>query len=192
MKKTFPSSMNPSAWALWITGLPGSGKSTIAARVQREWRGRIQILRMDEIRKLLTPEPAYTEEERAFAYRALAVVGKYLVENNIPVIFDATAHRRAFREMGRSLISNFKEIYVKCTLEVAMKREADRAQDLVTRDLYAKALRRLKGEAVEDVGEVIGVDVTYEPPENPDLVIESDKIPPEVAAQRILALLQDR
>jgi len=81
------------AFAVWLTGLPASGKSAIAC----ELRGRlseagltVEILESDEVRRWLTPSPTYRPEERDLFYRALAFSGSRLVAHGVPVIFDAT------------------------------------------------------------------------------------------------------
>jgi len=183
-------------WVVWLTGLPGSGKTTITKKLlEKLERENIQAehLRMDEIRDILTPEKKYTEEERDHAYRALVLIAKLLSKNGINVIIDATGHRRKWRELARELIPNFFEVYVKCPLEVCMEREAKRRDNLVLSNLYKKALRRLQtGEKVEGLGEVIGIDVKYEEPENPELVVESDKLSPEESSGIIFKFLKIR
>ncbi|MFH1424148.1 MAG: adenylyl-sulfate kinase [archaeon] len=177
-------------FCIWLTGLPGSGKSTIAKKlVNRLENEKVQVLRMDEFRKILTPNPKYNTEERDVAYRAMVLIGKYLHENGISVIFDATGHKREWRELARKQIPGLKEVYIECPLKVAMQREANRKQNLVTKDLYEKAIKRQKGEQVELRGEVIGVDVEYEAPENPELVIDVIKLKPKEAVDKILELI---
>ena len=181
-------------WVIWLTGLPGSGKTTITKKLLEKLEKenmKVEHLRMDEIRKILTPERKYTEEERDHAYRALVLIAKMLSKNGINVIIDATGHRRKWRELARELIPNFLEVYIKCPLEVCMEREAKRRDNLVLSNLYRKALRRLQtGEEVEGLGEVIGIDVKYEEPENPELVVESDKLSPEESSEKIFKLLK--
>ena len=181
-------------WVVWLTGLPGSGKTTITKKLLEKLEKenmKVEHLRMDEIREILTPERKYTEEERDHAYRALVLIAKLLSKNGINVIIDATGHRRKWRELARELIPNFFEVYIKCPLEVCMEREARRRDNLVLSNLYKKALRRLQtGEKVEGLGEVIGIDVKYEEPENPELVVESDKLSPEESSEKIFKLLK--
>jgi len=183
-------------WVVWLTGLPGSGKTTITKKLLEKLEKenmKVEHLRMDEIREILTPERKYTEEERDHAYRALVLIAKLLSKNGINVIIDATGHRRKWRELARELIPNFFEVYIKCPLEVCMEREARRRDNLVLSNLYKKALRRLQtGEKVEGLGEVIGIDVKYEEPENPELVVESDKLSPEESSEKIFKFLKIR
>jgi adenylylsulfate kinase len=90
------------SFAIWITGLPASGKSTIAAalRLRLEATGlRMEVLESDAVRRILTPSPSYSHEERHLFYRALAFVGSRLVVHGVTVIFDATAGKQAYREL---------------------------------------------------------------------------------------------
>jgi adenylylsulfate kinase len=176
-------------WVIWVTGLPGSGKTSIAWEfVKLLDAGTYEMLRLDEFRKNIVPEPKYTEEERDLVYNAVGVMASLLVRHGVNVIIDATAHRKKWRDKARNEIDQFYEVYIKCPLDVCMHREAQRLDNLIVSDMYRKALERKKklesGEKVEktEVGEVIGVDVPYEEPENPELVIESEKVTPEEGA----------
>ena len=78
-----------SGWCVWVTGLPGSGKSVVAKALQERLQRRnieAQILSSDALRKAVTPKPRYTEEERDMFYSVLVLVAKYLTENGINVI----------------------------------------------------------------------------------------------------------
>ncbi len=177
-------------WAVWITGLPGSGKSTIAKKVKEIYSGEVKILRLDEIRdeirkEIDNPPEKYTDKERELVYSKLAENAKEEYEKGMNVIIDATAHKRKWRESARKKIDNFKVVYLKCPLETAMKRESKRNDNLVVQDLYKKALsedKKIKG--------LPGVDIKYEEPINPELIIKSDKIPAEKAAKRIIELIK--
>ena len=77
---------------VWLTGLPGSGKSTVAEAV-RNRRPDTVILRMDELRKIVTPQPAYSDAERELVYRSLVYAAKIVSELGRNVIIDATGNR---------------------------------------------------------------------------------------------------
>jgi adenylylsulfate kinase len=98
-------------WAIWITGLPGSGKSVIADKVGTIMQ--VQVLELDEIRKFITPKPSYSDDEREIVYASLVYMAKIMVTSGIPVIIDATANRRRYRDRARAAIPNFAEVYVK-------------------------------------------------------------------------------
>lgn len=175
--------------AVWFTGLPGAGKSTIVRAVADELADRdvpCEVLSMDDVRDLLTPDPAYTEEEREQAYRGLVGIAERLARHCV-VLVDATAHRRAWRDALRGRVDRFVEVHVDCPLEVAMEREAAREDHPAVADLYERALERHRGEADHpDLGDVIGLDVPYEAPEDPEVRIRSDETPPERAASEVL------
>src|SRR5678810_636823 len=116
----------PQAFAIWITGLPASGKSTIvfALRPQLKALGlTVDVLESDAVRRLLTPQATYSLEERDLFYRALAFTGQRLVEHGVTVVFDATASRQNYRDLARSMIPRFLEVAVECPLEVCMQRD---------------------------------------------------------------------
>jgi adenylylsulfate kinase len=88
------------SFAIWITGLPASGKSTITAalRPRLEAAGlRVEVLESDALRRILTPVPSYSDDERDLFYRAMAFAGSRLVAHGITVIFDATGGKQAYR-----------------------------------------------------------------------------------------------
>lgn len=184
-------------WAIWLTGCPGSGKTCVAQEFVKLLDRSVtyEMLRLDEFRKSLVPHPAYTEDERDLVYNAVGVMASLLAKHGINVIVDATAHRKKWRDRARTQIDNFYEIYIECPLEVCMQRESERKDNLIVSELYRKAIERKKklerGEPVEksEVGDVIGVDVPYEEPENPELVIRSDEVTPEEGATMIYEML---
>lgn len=183
------------AWVIWLTGCPGSGKTSVARELCALLDGDYELLRLDEFRKKIVPEPNYTEDEREIIYNAVGVMAAFLAKHNINVIVDATAHRKKWRDRARNHIDDFYEVYIKCPLDICMERESQRVDNLIVSEMYKKAIKRKekldKGEPVEksEVGEVIGVDVPYEEPETPELVIESDKVTPEEGALQIYDML---
>ena len=171
------------SFCLWLTGLPGSGKSTILNELSKllsESGIEAVTLSLDHIRKVLTPKPKYTDEERDIVYRALVMMAHLLVDQGEKnVIIDATGNRRKFRHLARGFIPEFAEIYVKCPLETCRVREAARRGQLVQKYLYKRAS---EGELK---GELPGISAPYEEPENPELVVESDVLSPYESAKKI-------
>src|SRR3990172_830083 len=110
---------------LWITGLPGSGKSALAEEVKKKYPG-FHILRMDELRKIATPQPTYSEAERDVLYRAIVFTANALSGLGHNAIIDATGNMRRWRELARKLIPRYAEVYLRCPIEVSMEREKKR------------------------------------------------------------------
>ena len=178
------------SFCLWLTGLPGSGKSTILNELSRmllESGIEAVTLSLDGIRKIITPEPKYTDEERNIVYRALVMMAHLLVDQGEKnVIIDATGNRREFRHLGRGLIQEFAEIYVKCPLEICTAREGARRGQPVQKDLYKRASER------KLEGELPGISAPYEEPENPEVEVPSDLLAPYESAKKIMAYVKSR
>ena len=167
------------AFAVWITGLPASGKSTIASNLVAQLLDRgvdVALLESDELRKIFTPHPRYDPEERDTFYRQMVYVGVLLTQHGVPVIFDATANRRAYRDWARQQISKFVEAYVECPLATCMGRDP--------KGIYRRAH---EGEAQT----VPGLQARYEAPEKPEIVLHGDRDAPEDAARRVITKLAE-
>jgi adenylylsulfate kinase len=165
------------AFAIWITGIPASGKSSLTRELVKKLATRgisVVVLESDEMRKILTPFPTYEQEERDAFYRSLALIGGVITRSGVPVIFDATANKRAYREFARTLIPRFVEAYVTCPLETCMKRDP--------KGIYGRA-------AAGKTSTVPGIQATYEPPRNPTITLDG-RTPPEEAADAVVDVLK--
>ena len=152
--------------AIWITGLPGSGKSTVADGYKNIHPDFI-VLRMDELRKTVTPEPTYSDSEREIVYRALIYIAKTLTNLGHNVIIDATGNMRRWRELARHLIPGFIEVYLRCPIEICIQREKKRKETHeAPKEIYKKGAAGWP---------VPGIVVPYEEPLNPEITIETDK-----------------
>lgn len=178
--------MPQNAWCVWLTGLPGSGKSTIA----RAMHGQLKkagvsayIISSDAIRRVMTPRPKYTEEERDAVYEAIVSVAKEFVHNGTNVIIDATANRRRYRDRARREIKGFLEAYVRCPLKVCMVREAHRKRTFFAPKRIYKKARTGRSSTVPGLG------APYERPLNPDVVIDADKLRRDECAKVVIKAL---
>ena len=168
------------SFAVWLTGLSGSGKSTIARELVTalHWRGiEAALLESDVMRSQLTPYPRYDGAERDLFYAALLELGAFALGRGVPVIFDATANRRAYRDAARERIARFAEIFVDTPLEVCAARDP--------KGLY-RAAREGKSATLP------GLQAAYEAPLSPELTLRGDQGSPAESAGRIVAFLAGR
>jgi len=168
------------SFAVWLTGLSGSGKSAIARELLAQLHARgldAAELESDVMRTQLTPFASYAPPERDFFYAALAHLGAYVVGEGRPVVFDATANRRAYRDAARAKIARFAEVFVDTPLEVCAARDP--------KGLY-RAAREGKSAALP------GVQAAYEPPLAPEVVVKGHRGTPAEAAALIADWLEAR
>jgi adenylylsulfate kinase-like enzyme len=109
-------------------------------------------------------------------YQQMVYIGVLLTKHGVPVIFDATAHHRKYREWARREISKFVEVYVDCPLATCVARDP--------KGIYRRA-REGKTQTVP------GLQAEYEPPENPEVVLQGDREAPEDAARRVVTKLAE-
>jgi adenylylsulfate kinase-like enzyme len=158
------------SFAVWLTGRPASGKSAIARELLRLLHGRgvqVSVFESDVMRTQLTPFPRYDEADRNFFYSSLAELGALMVERGRPVLFDATANRRAYRAAARHRIARFAEVYVDTPLEVCRARDP--------KGLYRK-----------------GMQMAYEPPAAAELVLHGEGAASQESAARLATYLERR
>jgi adenylylsulfate kinase len=159
----------------WLTGLPASGKSTLARRVRAccEEAGRASVLLDgDELRAAIAPAAGFDEGGRDAFYAALAALAALIARQGLAVVVAATAHRRAWREHARALAPRFLEVHVATPGEVCEARDR--------KGLYARA-RAGTAPRLPGVGE------PYEEPAAADVVARGGE--DEDALARIVAEL---
>jgi len=175
--------LDKSGWCVWITGLPGSGKSVVAdvflgLLIARGIR--VQLLSSDELRQVMTPEPSYSLQERDMVYATLVYFARLLTLNGVNVVIDATGNLRRYRDDARDQIRSFFEVYLECPLDICMEREINRGKTFhAPKRIYSKAL---EGKAPT----VPGVGQPYEPPLRPELTLDTTKLSPEQCAREIV------
>ena len=168
------------AFAVWLTGLPASGKSTVARALAEELAGkgiRAAVLESDAVRREITPNAAYFDAERDAFYATLAYLARALVLHGVPVIVDATANRRTYRDRAREAIPRFLEVHVRCPLAVCQARDP--------KGIYRRG-------ADGTAQNVPGVSTPYEPPLAPEAVVDGERDDPAAAAREIVSVLEKK
>jgi adenylylsulfate kinase len=168
-------------FTLWFTGLSGAGKTTISELVVEELQARgsaIEVLDGDVVRQNLSKGLGFSKEDRDTNIRRVAFVADLLSRNGVPVITAAISPYREIRDEARQQMDGrFIEAYVKASVEECERRDV--------KGLYAKARAgEIKG--------FTGVSDPYEPPESPELVLETEQQTPEESAGQIIAFLEER
>ena len=176
-------------WCVWVTGLPGSGKSVISQALLKKLKAKgvnAQFLSSDMLRKVATPKPSYSLEERDIVYATLVFIAKLLTENGVNVVIDATGNLRRYRDEARKQISRFIEAYISCPLEICIGRESKRGITFhAPKEIYKKG-KTGKSSTVPGLG------APYEPPLKPEVTVDSEGLSPEECAQKILTALTEK
>ena len=175
-----PSVENP-APTLWLTGLPCSGKTTLAremAAVLRTLRRRVEILDGDEVRTWLTPGLGFSREDRFENISRVARVCALLNRHGVTAIAALVSPHQAARSEARRICgADFVEVWVRCPPEVC-----------AARDVKGQWARAKRGE----IRGFTGVDDPYEDPTAPDVTIASDQETPTASAARVVEELRRR
>ena len=164
---------------VWFTGLSGAGKSTIANLVERGLLARgchTYLLDGDNVRQGLNRDLGFTDEDRVENMRRVAHVARLMTDAGLIVLVSFISPFRSERESARALFADgdFIEVFVDTPLEEAERRDV--------KGLYAKARRG-------ELPHFTGIDSPYEPPEAPELVLDTLSGSPEALAERVIALL---
>jgi len=167
-------------FVLWFTGLPASGKTTIARLVKKELLSlgrRVELLDGDDLRKKLDPEIGFSPEDRAIHIRRVAYVSELLARNGVAVLVCLVSPYIHTRAAARELVGDkFIEVYVKCSLETCIRRDP--------KGLYKRAL-------AGEITNMTGIGDPYEEPPNPEVVVDTEKNTAEENAGIVLAKLRE-
>jgi adenylylsulfate kinase len=165
---------------IWLTGLSGSGKTTIARALEPKLKELVktELLDGDVIRKELSPELGFTKEDRERHARRVVYLCKLLSRNGVVSVVSLISPYREFRAYARREIAangQFVEVHIKCSLESCIKRDP--------KGLYKKAL-------AGNIKDLTGLQDPYEEPLDPEIVIDTDKETLEDAVDKILSHIQ--
>jgi adenylylsulfate kinase len=167
-------------FAVWITGLPASGKSTLTRALVAQLGRRgvdAAVLESDSLRRALSMEQDYDRSGRRAFYDAMLWIGQLLISHGVGVIFDATASKREFRDRARRSFERYAEVYVACPLQVCVDRDP--------KGIYKQGLEG-------KTGSVPGLGSEYEVPLNPEVTVSGDSESVEVAVERVLRIMVDK
>ena len=163
---------------VWFTGLPCSGKTTIAREVKKilEEKGMdVELLDGDTVRDYIRNRD-FSKEGRNKHLRYIAVMARLLSKRGVVVLCSFVSPYRENRDFARSICDDFMEVYVKTPLEICIERDV--------KGMYKKALNG-------EIKNFTGIDDPYEEPENPELIVETDKETLEESINKVIDKLKE-
>jgi adenylylsulfate kinase len=166
-------------FTVWFTGLPCCGKTTIADQVAIVLKKKdytVERLDGDVVRLGLTSNLGFSKKDRDENIRRVTFVAKMLTRNNVIVLATFVSPFREQRRNARKEIERFVEVYVRCPVEICMKRDV--------KGMYQRALEG-------KIKHFTGVDDPYEEPEHPELIVDTDKETVEDSVNKVLNTLTD-
>lgn len=159
---------------VWLTGLPSSGKSTIARQLERlfrKWKLKVELLDGDVVRTHLSKGLGFSREDREINLKRVGFVCQLLTRNDVAALASVVSPYRDIRDYNRRLIGSFVEVYVKASVEECEKRDV--------KGLYKKARAgEIKG--------FTGVDDPYEEPLNPEVLCDTASETLEESTQKVI------
>lgn len=167
-------------FVLWMTGLSGAGKTTLALAIEKQLRARgvrLERLDGDTVREGLTRDLGFSKEDRDKNIERVSFVAKLLSRNNVAVIASFISPYAAMREHVRNETTNFLEVYVDAPLEECERRDV--------KGWYAKA-------RAGEVKNFTGIDDPYEAPENAEIHVRTDLYSVDECVAQVLEALEER
>jgi len=166
-------------FTVWFTGIPCCGKTTIADQVATLLKKKnytVERLDGDVVRQGLTSDLGFSKKDRDENIRRVTFVAKMLTRNNVIVLATFVSPFREQRRNARKEIERFVEVYVRCPVEICMKRDA--------KGMYRKALEG-------KIKHFTGVDDPYEEPEHPELILNTDTESLEESVKKVLHTIEE-
>ncbi|MBL1134085.1 MAG: adenylyl-sulfate kinase [Chloroflexi bacterium] len=172
--------MSEQGFTLWLTGLSGAGKTTIAVALEQELRARglrVERLDGDTVREGLTRDLGFSKEDRDKNIERVTFVAKLLSRNGVGVLASFISPYQATRDKVRQETTNFIEVYVNAPLQTCIDRDV--------KGMYAKAM-------AGQIKNFTGIDDPYEAPVNPEIEVNTDRQSLQESLGEILAYLETR
>lgn len=165
-------------FCIWLTGLSGSGKTTIAQELKRRLNGHrfLETMDGDEIRRGLSRDLGFSKEDRNEHNRRVIFCSKLLARNGVVVVVALISPYRETRAYAKEQIPNMMEVYVNAPLDVCIERDP--------KGLYKKAL-------AGEVKQFTGIDDPYEEPLAPDLVVNTHRETVQESVDKIIQKAAD-
>lgn len=171
--------MSNQGFTIWLTGLSGAGKTTIAVLLEsklRERNVRVERLDGDTVRQGLTRDLGFSKEDRDKNIERVTFVSKLLSRNGVGVLASFISPYREARQNVREETTNFIEVFVDAPLEVCIERDV--------KGMYAKAI-------AGEIKEFTGISDPYEVPESPEITVNTDRETVDESVQKILCYLEE-
>jgi len=167
---------------LWLTGLSGAGKSTVTENLVKKLRElnpnlALEVLDGDEVREHLCKDLSFSKEDRFTNIERIAFLAGKISKHGVLVIVPVIAPYAEARKQARSLSENFCEVFIKASIDSVIKRDV--------KGLYKKAL-------AGEIKNFTGISDPYEEPENPDILIETDKMTIEESVDKVINSLVEK
>lgn len=165
-------------FTLWFTGLSGAGKTTLSRQIEQillERGLKVEVLDGDIIRTNLSKGLGFSKEDRDTNIRRIGFVCQLLTRNDVVAIAAAISPYQTIRDENRKRIGSYVEVFCKCPLETLKERDP--------KGLYKKV----------EAGEIehfTGVDDPYEEPNDPEILVETDKETEEESVAKIIKTLE--
>lgn len=172
--------MEQQGFTLWMTGLSGAGKTTIAKILETELHARgIRFERLDGdvVRESLTKDLGFSKEDRDRNIERVTFVAKLLSRNGVGVVASFISPYRATRDMVRAETTHFIEVFVNAPIEVCEQRDV--------KGMYKKA-------RAGEIPNFTGVNDPYEEPLNPEIALHTDQESPDESAARVIRYLEEK
>lgn len=174
----FKRSVNQSAVVIWLTGLSGAGKTTTGKALEEELLRRganVEFLDGDDLRRTISSELGFSNKDRETHAKRVSFLSHLLSRNGIVSIVALISPFRSSRQYARSLVDNFVEVWIQCSIDTCRSRDP--------KGLYKKA-REGK------INDMTGIQAPYETPVNPEVIVNTEEMKPQECAAKIISFLE--